>query len=108
MTVSKPTPVSKISLPVKVGLIFAAIAVALAVVGIVRGVVPANPLSIFLALAISGGSWFVVSWAVTTAVVDVESDLAEPDTGSPATGSPAVGASPQAAESEQGTPNDEA
>jgi hypothetical protein len=108
MTVSKPTPVAKISLPVKVGLVFAAIAVALAVVGIIRGVVPANPLSILLALVISGGSWFVVSWAVTTAVVDVESDLAEPATGSPATGSPAVGASPQAAESEQGTPNDEA
>jgi hypothetical protein len=108
MTVNKPTPVSRISLPVKVGLVFAAIAIALAVVGIVRGVVPANPLSIFLALVISGGSWFVVSWAVTTAVVDVESDLAESDPGAPDDGSPVAGASAQVAESERGTPNDAA
>jgi hypothetical protein len=98
MTVSKPTPSSRISLPVKVGLVFAAIAIILAVVGIIRGVVPANPLSIFLALAISGGSWFVVSWAVTTAVVDVESDLAEP----------VAEPSAPVAESGQGMSNDEA
>jgi hypothetical protein len=78
MTVTKPTQSSRISLPVKVGLVFAAVAVILAVVGIARGVVPANPLSITLALLTSGGSWFVVSWAVTTAVVDVEGDLAAP------------------------------
>ena len=40
-----------------------------------QGTVPANPLSIFLALLISAGSWGVVSWAVTTAIVDVESDI---------------------------------
>jgi hypothetical protein len=39
--------------------------------------VPLNPASILLALLISGGSWGVVSWAVATAVVDVERDLAE-------------------------------
>jgi hypothetical protein len=78
MTVSKPTLFSRISLPVKVGLVFAGMAIILAVVGVVKGVVPTNPLSIILALLISGGSWFVVSWAVTTAVVDVENDLAEP------------------------------
>jgi predicted PurR-regulated permease PerM len=50
-------------------------------VGIVRGAVPMNPISIFLALAISGGSWGVVSWAVATAVVDVENDLAEEENG---------------------------
>jgi ABC-type transport system involved in cytochrome bd biosynthesis fused ATPase/permease subunit len=60
-----------------VALIFAAAGIALAVVGIIRGAVPANPLSIFLALLISGGSWGVVSWAVTTAIVDVERDVAE-------------------------------
>jgi hypothetical protein len=77
MTVSKPTLFSRIGLPVKVGLVFALVAMLLAVVGIVRGTVPANPLSILLALLISGGSWGLVSWAVTTAVVDVEGDVAE-------------------------------
>ena len=59
------------------GLIFALAGIALAVVGIIRGTVPLNPLSIFLALLISGGSWGVVSWAVTTAIVDVENDIAQ-------------------------------
>jgi arginine exporter protein ArgO len=94
--VSKPALFSRISLPVKVGLVCALLAMLLAVVGIARGVVPANPLSIFLALLISGGSWFVVSWAVTTAAVDVESDLAEA----------AAEPSAQAAGSQLGTPND--
>jgi len=66
-----------LGLPLRVGLICAGLAMALAIVGIARGTVPLNPLSIFLALLISGGSWGVVSWAVTTAVVDVEHDLAE-------------------------------
>ena len=67
---------SRTSLPVKIGLGFALVAMLLAVVGIVRGMVPANPLSIFLALLISGGSWGLVSWAVATAAVDVERDVA--------------------------------
>ncbi|MBK9234414.1 MAG: hypothetical protein IPO15_27245 [Anaerolineae bacterium] len=41
--------------------------------------VPLNPLSIVLALAISGGGWFLVSWAIATAAVDVEQDLHEHD-----------------------------
>jgi hypothetical protein len=65
------------SLPVKIGMGFAAAAILLAVVGIARGNVPLNPLSIFLAVVISGGSWGIVSWAVATAVVDVEQDVAE-------------------------------
>jgi hypothetical protein len=97
MTVSKVTVFSRISLPVKVGLIFAGVAMLLAVVGIVRGVVPANPLSIFLALLISGGSWGLVSWAVTTAVVDVESDVAGSEAGEP---SPVM-------EDDQGSADDE-
>ena len=67
----------RLGLPLRVGLICAGLGMALAVVGIARGAVPLNPLSIFLALLISGGSWGVVSWAVATAVVDVERDLAE-------------------------------
>ena len=66
----------KKSLPLRVGLIFAAAGIILAVVGIIRGAVPLNAVSILLALLISGGSWGVVSWAVTTAIVDVETDIA--------------------------------
>ncbi len=67
----------RLGLPLKIGLIFAAAGIALAVVGIARGNVPLNPLSIFLALVISGGSWGVVSWAIATAAVDVERDISE-------------------------------
>lgn len=70
---------TRIALPFRVALIFAAAGIILAIVGIIKGTVPANPLSIFLALLISGGSWGVVSWAVTTAVVDVEHDAARAD-----------------------------
>ena len=43
----------------------------------IRGTVPPNPASIAVALLIGGGVWFVVSWAVATAAMDVESDLVE-------------------------------
>jgi hypothetical protein len=68
---------ARFGLPARVGLICAALGMILAIVGIIRGNVPLNPASILLALLISGGSWGVVSWAITTAVVDVEHDLAE-------------------------------
>ncbi len=77
MAASRKPWLYRLSLPVRVGLAFAIIAMLLAVIGIIRGNVPANPLSIFLALLISGGSWGVVSWAVTTAVVDVERDIGD-------------------------------
>jgi hypothetical protein len=76
MSKSTPSRFARLSGPLRVGLICAAMGIALAVVGIARGHVPANPLSIFLALLISGGSWGVVSWAVATAVTDVERDVA--------------------------------
>lgn len=68
---------ARLGLPLRVGLACAALGMILALVGVLRGNVPANPLSIFLALLISGGSWGVVSWAVTTAVVDVEADSSD-------------------------------
>jgi hypothetical protein len=64
----------RFSTPVKIGLAFAAIGILLVIVGIVRGNVPANPASIAMALLIGGGMWFLVSWAVATAAVDVEAD----------------------------------
>jgi len=62
--------------PIKVGLLFAALGLILAIVGIVRGEVPPRPASIFMALLISGGSWGVVSWAIATAARDVDRDVA--------------------------------
>ena len=67
---------SRLSVPVQVGIGFAIVGLVLTIVGILRGNVPLNPASIAVALVIGGGVWFVVSWAVATAAVDVESDLA--------------------------------
>jgi hypothetical protein len=67
----------RLSTPLKVGLAFGLVGLALTIVGIARGTVPPNPASIFMALLIGGGVWFVVSWAVATAAVDVERDLVE-------------------------------
>ena len=61
--------------PVKAGLIAGGLGLLLALVGIIRGNVPLNPLSILLALVISGGSWGLVAWAVATAASDVDADL---------------------------------
>ena len=61
----------------KIGLAAAAIAAVLVIIGIIRGNVPLNPLSILLALLISAGSWGLVAWAIATAAVDVESDVVE-------------------------------
>lgn len=69
----------RLSLPLRVGLFCAGLGMLLAMVGVARGNVPLNPLSVFLALLVSGGSWGVVSWAVTTAVVDVEQDAGTED-----------------------------
>jgi hypothetical protein len=68
---------SRLSLPVRIGIGFGTAGLILTIIGIFRGTVPPNPASIFVALAIGGGVWFVVSWAVATAAVDVEEDLAE-------------------------------
>lgn len=68
---------ASVSTPLKVGLVFGLIGIALTIVGIIRGTVPPNPASIAIALLIGGGVWFLVSWAVATAAVDVERDIAE-------------------------------
>ncbi|MBX2997585.1 MAG: hypothetical protein KF893_03670 [Caldilineaceae bacterium] len=69
--------VRRLSLPLKIAIGFAALGIALTVVGIIRGNVPLTPASIGMALLIGGGSWFLVSWAVAAAAVDVEEDVAE-------------------------------
>lgn len=65
--------------PFKIGLGAAALGLLLAVIGIARGQVPLNPISVLLALLISGGMWGLVAWAIATAAVDVEADVAEKD-----------------------------
>ena len=67
---------TKLSSPVKTGLLFGLIGVTLTVIGIVRGNVPLHPASIGMALLIGGGVWFLVAWAVATAAADVDQDIA--------------------------------
>jgi hypothetical protein len=74
-TADTPSPRKRLSIPLRIGLAAAGLAMVLAVIGIARGNVPANPLSILLALLISGGTWGLVAWAVATAAVDVEADV---------------------------------
>lgn len=66
----------RLSGPLRIALGAAALGLLLAIVGIARGQVPLNPLSIFLALFISGGAWGLVAWAIATAAADVEADVA--------------------------------
>jgi hypothetical protein len=68
---------SHLSGPTKVGLFFALLAIVMSVVGLVRD--PTTPVtirSLFIATVISGGTWGIVSWAIATAIVDVEEDVA--------------------------------
>ncbi len=67
----------RLSVPVKIGLLFGGLGLLLTVIGILRGNVPRAPLNILVALAIGGGVWFLVAWAVATAAVDVERDIQE-------------------------------
>lgn len=84
-TADKPPFWKRLSFPLRIGLIAAAVAILLALIGVARGNVPLNPLSILLALLISGGTWGLVAWAVATAAVDVESDVAEAEQREPET-----------------------
>jgi hypothetical protein len=68
----------RMSGPLKVGLIFALIAIIMAVVGLVRGsdTAPLTVRAVIMAVVISGGTWGLISWAIATAVVEVERDVA--------------------------------
>ena len=74
---TQSSPSQSLSTPVKIGLAFGALGLLLTLVGILRGNVPLRPANILVALLIGGGVWFLVSWAVATAAVDVEDDLAQ-------------------------------
>ena len=70
---------TRLGLPLQVGLVAGLVGAALALVGMLRGFAPLTPASLALALLISGGSWGLVAWAVTTAALD--SEQVEPDEG---------------------------
>lgn len=72
--------------PLYVGIGAAIVSIALSIFGMIRssGLASLNPVSLLLVVLIAGGSWGVVAWAITTAIYDVEADIAEPDTTLPA------------------------
>jgi hypothetical protein len=66
----------RISIPIKIGLLFAIIAAMMALVGwIVRpDYTSRSLLSLFLAIVISAGTWGLVSWAIAAAAFEVSRD----------------------------------
>ncbi len=66
--------------PAKIGLTFFAIAVALSLVGILRNPdTPTTFQSVLIATTISGLVWGIIAWAIATAALDVEEEIAERD-----------------------------
>jgi hypothetical protein len=64
--------------PTKIGLVFAALGILLTIIGVFRDpTTPVNAWSLGIGALISGGTWGVVSWAIATAAVEVERDVAE-------------------------------
>lgn len=63
----------KLSLPLKVGIIFGTLGALLTVIGLIRQG-NLHPVSILLGIVIPGLAWGVVSWAITFAVVEVEKE----------------------------------
>ncbi len=63
----------KLSLPIKVGIIFGTLGALLTVIGLIRQG-NLHPLSILLGILIPGLTWGVVSWAIAFAVVEVEEE----------------------------------
>lgn len=64
--------------PAKIGLSFAIVAIVLTIVGIVRD--PTTPVTVWsltVGSLIAGGVWGLVSWAIATAAVEVERDVAD-------------------------------
>jgi hypothetical protein len=66
----------RLGTPIKIGLLFAIIAGLMALTGwIVRpDYTSRSLLSLFLAVAISAGTWGLVSWAIAAAAVEVTRD----------------------------------
>jgi hypothetical protein len=68
----------RMSGPLKVGVVFAALGIILTVIGVFRDpTTPVTAWSIGMGALISGLTWGVVSWAIATAAVEVERDLSD-------------------------------
>ncbi len=66
--------------PAKIGLVCAALGILLTIIGIFRDpTTPVTAWSLGMGTLISGGTWGLVSWAIATAAVEVERDVAEAD-----------------------------
>ncbi|MGQ9501606.1 MAG: hypothetical protein ACUVSF_04980 [Anaerolineae bacterium] len=64
--------------PTKVGVVFAAIGIILTIIGVIRDpTTPVTAWSLGMGALISGATWGLVSWAIATAAVEVERDLAQ-------------------------------
>jgi len=64
--------------PVKIGLAFALLGIVMTIAGIFRD--PGTPVtawSLLIGSLISGTVWGLVSWAIATAAVEVEKDVAD-------------------------------
>lgn len=68
--------------PSKIGIVFAVVGIVLTIVGVFRDpTTPVNAWSLGMGALISGLTWGVVSWAIATAAVEVERDLADGEDG---------------------------
>jgi hypothetical protein len=71
---------TRLSGPVKVGITFAVIAIALSLFGIIRNPdTPATIQTVLIATVISGLTWGLISWAIATAAMDVEEEVEQRD-----------------------------
>lgn len=65
----------KASLPLKIGICFGLLGAVLAAVGLARGAFePFSWRGIAMAIILAGGSWGLVSWALTTAAIEAGRD----------------------------------
>jgi hypothetical protein len=64
--------------PAKIGLVCGALGILLTIIGIFRDpTTPVTAWSLGMGTLISGGIWGLVSWAIATAAVEVERDVAD-------------------------------
>jgi hypothetical protein len=65
----------RLSGPVAVGLVFAAVAIVLSLIGLWRED-NLTLRTVALAIVLGGGTWGLISWAIASAVLDVDRDIA--------------------------------
>ncbi len=85
-----PTLWQRLDGPLKIGLSFALLGIILTLIGIFRD--PTTPVTVWslsIGSLISGGVWGLVSWAIATAAVEVEKDVATAQQEAASSASPA-------------------